>query len=237
MEQFKKNNNHYVFIYGNNFDILNQKIISSVDHIITDPPYNISKKNNLHTLKNKRQGVYFGKWDKQFDVLDWIEPFSKLIKKNGCFIIFCSYLYVSFVIKELEKNGFETKDVVRWVKLNPMPRNINRRYVQDTEYAVWAVRKSSKWIFNNNTKNYLRPEFRTAVVSGKEKTIHPTQKSLKLMNEIIKIHTNKNDLILDPFMGSGTTAISCLMSNRNFIGIEINKKFYNIALSRFKNKL
>lgn len=86
------------------------------DAIITDPPYNISKKNNFPSLKNKRQGVDFGPWDKNFDPCQWVRLYASLVKKNGCMIIFCSYFYVSFIVKVLDECGFETKDLLRWQK-------------------------------------------------------------------------------------------------------------------------
>ncbi|MBF7046557.1 site-specific DNA-methyltransferase [Campylobacter volucris] len=205
------------------------------DAIITDPPYNISKKNNFHTLNNKRQGVDFGEWDKEFDTCKWIEYFSPLVAKNGSVVIFCSYLYISFIIKKLENCGFVTKDILRWEKTNPMPRNINRRYVQDCEFAIWAVKKGAKWVFNKPLDSkYLRACFKTSLVSGKEKTSHPTQKSLDLMKQIIQIHTNENDLICDPFMGSGTTGVASIDLKRKFVGIELDKKYFKIAKDRMQ---
>lgn len=217
-------------------ELLSKEI--KVDHIITDPPYNISKDNNFSTMKSaRRQGVDFGNWDKKFDLFSWIESYSKLLSKNGSFIVFCSYRYISFIIEVMEKNNLIVKDVLKWVKTNPMPRNINRRYVQDTEYAVWAVKKGAKWIFNKPEDiAYLRGEFKTSTVLGKERTAHPTQKSLKLMKEIINIHTNENDIILDPFMGSGTTGLAAVQLNRKFIGVEIDDEYFNIAAHRLGNK-
>ncbi|ECP5912228.1 site-specific DNA-methyltransferase [Campylobacter jejuni] len=206
------------------------------DSIITDPPYNISKENNFHTLKSKRQGVDFGEWDKEFDTCEWIEYFAPLVTKNGSMIIFCSYLYLSFIIKKLGICGFITKDILRWEKTNPMPRNVNRRYVQDCEFAIWAVKNGAKWTFNKPIESkYLKPCFKTSLVSGEEKTSHPTQKSLKLMREIIQIHTNENDLICDPFMGSGTMGVASVDLGRKFIGIELDKEYFQIAKDRIQN--
>lgn len=206
-----------------------------VDSIITDPPYNISKKNNFSTLENPRKGVDFGFWDNNFDVCSWISDYVSLLKKDGSIIIFCSYRYISYLVTELEKNGVDVKDIIVWRKSNPMPRNINRRYVQDLEFAVWGVKKKSKWTFNKpSNKPYLRSLFETSTVSGLERTFHPTQKSLKLMDEIIKIHTNEDDVILDPFMGSGTTGVSALSLHRKFIGIEVVDEYYQIAIDRIK---
>lgn len=207
-----------------------------VDAVITDPPYNISKENNFSTMAKPRKGVDFGNWDKNFDVCKWINDYSKLVKKNGCMIIFCSYLFLSYVCDTLINNCFDVKDVLVWKKRNPMPRNINRRYVQDMEFAVWAVNKKAKWTFNKpENVPYLRSIFETPVVGGSERTIHPTQKSLNLMMDIIKIHTNTGDLIIDPFMGSGTTGVACKKLKRRFIGVELNKEFFNIAKNRINN--
>lgn len=209
-----------------------------VNHIITDPPYNISKKNNFSTMKNPRQGVNFGAWDNNFALLEWIEKFSKILDKNGSFIVFCSYKFISDIHKVCEISNLEVKDILVWQKNNPMPRNTNRRYVQDMEFALWAVKKGAKWTFNKpDNSPYLRSLYKFPVVAGKERTSHPTQKSLALMSEIIKIHTNPNDIILDPFMGSGTTGVAAVMENRYFIGIEKDKDYFKIAKSRLEEIL
>lgn len=208
-----------------------------VDHIITDPPYNISKKNNFTKMKNHRSGINFGKWDNgDFDLFSWIPKYSKILNRNGSMIIFCSYRFISYIANILEEaSDMTVKDILVWQKSNPMPRNVNRRYVQDMEFAIWAVKKNSKWVFNKpNDKPYLRSFFVSSVVCGKERTKHPTQKSLKVMKEIVLIHTNENQLILDPFMGSGTTGIAAVLLNRKFIGIEKDKTFFEIAQKRFK---
>lgn len=209
-----------------------------VDHIITDPPYNISKDNNFNTMKNPRIGVDFGNWDRgKFDLYSWIPEYAKLLNKNGAMIIFCSYRFISYIIDTLESEeaGMVVKDILIWQKSNPMPRNINRRYVQDMEFAIWAVKKNAKWIFNKpENKPYLRAMFTTSLVSGSEKLGHPTQKSLRLMEEIIKIHTNPEELVLDPFMGSGSTGEAALKNNRRFVGIEYDSHFFQIAKKRLE---
>jgi len=213
-----------------------QKENLKVDHIITDPPYNISKNNNFTTMSSPRNGIDFGQWDKEFDLYGWIADYVKLLDNNGSIIIFCSYLYISYLVQELEKNNIIVKDVLVWQKSNPMPRNIERRYVQDMEFAIWGVVKNSKWVFNKpKDKPYLRSIFSTSVVNGNEKNGHPTQKSLVLMDKIIKVHTNKGDTILDPFMGSGTTGVAAKNLGRKFIGVEKNDEFYNIANKRLQN--
>ena len=135
-------------------DLLLSKTI--VSHIITDPPYNISKENNFSTMNSVRTGIDFGEWDKNFDLFSWIPLYTKLLDKNGSMIIFCSYLYISDIIKVCEQSDLVMKDVLVWQKTNPMPRNVNRRYVQDMEFAIWAVKRGAKWVFNKpEDKSYL----------------------------------------------------------------------------------
>lgn len=220
---------------GNSYSLVKQFIAENllVDAIITDPPYNISKDNNFGTLKCPRRGIDFGNWDNNFNIYSWIDDYSKLLKPNGSMIIFCSYLSISYLIDKLTSCDICVKDIIIWKKTNPMPRNINRRYVQDLEFAIWGVKKGAHWTFNKpNNSPYLRSIFESGVVSGKERTIHPTQKSLKVMKQLITIHTNLNDIVLDPFMGSGTTGVACVLNNRKFIGIEISPKYFDIAQNR-----
>lgn len=206
------------------------------DHIITDPPYNISKKNNFATMSSaERKGIDFGDWDKGFDLVSWIPLANNILNPGGSFIIFNSYRNLTPIIEMLESTGLTVKDVIKWIKDNPMPRNMKRRYVQDTEFAIWAVKPGKKWAFNlPDDSKYLRAEFHTATVSGREKVNHPTQKSLKLMKQLIEIHTNNGDIIIDPFMGSGTTGVAAIESGRKFIGIELEKDYYRIAEKRIK---
>lgn len=230
---------NYKLYLGNAYTVIDELIKNNVkvNHIITDPPYNISHENNFNTLKCPRQGVDFGEWDKNFDLFSWIPKYEKILDKNGSIIIFCSYRYMSFIIKTMEESNLEVKDILVWRKSNPMPRNIERRYVQDMEFAIWGVKKGAKWIFNKDkNKSYMRSLFETSTVSGNERTNHPTQKSLQLMQDIIKIHTNKDDVVIDPFMGSGTTGVACLNLNRKFIGIELDKTYFNLSVERL-NKI
>ena len=207
-----------------------------VHHIITDPPYNISKPNNFPSMRQRRQGVDFGVWDKGFDLISWIPQYAEILDKNGSMIIFCSYRFLSLITQALESSNMLVKDILIWQKSNPMPRNTTRRYVQDLEFAVWAVKSGAKWVFNKPSDvPYLRSIFTHALVSGREKLGHPTQKSLKLMKDIIQIHTNPNEVVLDPFMGSGSTGAACLELGREFIGIERDKKFFAMAQKRLES--
>lgn len=205
-----------------------------VDCIITDPPYEISRENNFSTMEN-RTGIDFGEWDKDVDHTSWLSYVYDITTDNASIIIFQDWKKLGIIANELEKVGFEVKDMLRWEKVNPMPRNRDRRYIVDFECAIWAVKKNSKWTFNRQDDKFQRPKFIYPIVSGKEKTIHPTQKPISLMEDLIKIHTNENDIILDIFMGSGSTGVAALNLNRKFIGIELDKKYYDIAFDRISD--
>ncbi|MGZ9756404.1 DNA-methyltransferase [Mycoplasma sp. 394] len=205
----------------------------SVDCIIADPPYNISRKNNFHTIN--RQGIDFGNWDKDFDQTHWIKEVKVLLKPGGSILIFNDWKNLGAIAEALNQSGLIVKDLIRWIKPNPMPRNINRRYITDFEFIIWAVKPGKKWIFNfDNNKDYpyKKPEYNFAVENSKTVRIHPTQKPEKLIMELIKTHTNKGDLILDPFMGSGSTAIAAIKLGRNFIGSEISDDYFKKSQKR-----
>ena len=219
---------------GDAFELLGGVTDNSVDLVLTDPPYNISQKNNIKTMKDRnRQGLDFGDWDKDFDLTGWIDIVADKVTKNGAMIVFSSWKHLSEISLALAENGFDTKDIIRYVKPNPMPRNRDRRYVVDCEYAVWAVRRNGKWTFNRQDPKYQRPEFRFVPPTGKNR-IHPTEKPVKLMQSLVEIHSNPNDIILDPFMGSGSAGVASLNLNRKFIGIEMDKHYFDLAKERIE---
>lgn len=200
------------------------------DAIITDPPYNISKKNNFNTLN--RAGIDFGEWDKLFDISGWIDYAIPILKPGGNIIIFSAWREMGNIAQSLEQNNCEVKTLIRWCKKNPMPRNVDRLYVSDVEYAIWGVKKGGKWTFNKGDCSYRRPLYESGVVCGKERVGHPTQKSIQVMKNIILTHTNENDIIFDPFSGSFTTMESALSCNRKFVGTELDEKWIDIAQNR-----
>lgn len=211
---------------GDSYELLPKLPI--VDLILTDPPYNISRDNNFNTMSD-RQGLDFGEWDKGFDDLSWLELAVDRLSKNGSIIVFCSVRRISYIIEKLESLGLKYKDTIRWVKPNPMPRNRDRRYVVDAEYAVWCAR--GKWTFNRLDDKYDRPEI---VCTSPSHRVHPTQKPVQLMEQLICRHSNPGDVVLDPFMGSGTTGVACKNLSRSFIGIEKDPGYFAKARDRIE---
>ena len=204
-----------------------------LDAVITDPPYGVSRKHQLGYSNMGRSGMNYGEWDYDFDQKKWIKAVADLIKPGGTIIIFNDWKNLGVISEQLEKLGFIVKDIIRWVKTNPMPRNVDRRYVNDCEFAVWAVKEGKPWTFNKPAEvGYLKPEIITGIVPGGKNRLHPTQKHIEVMERLIEIHTNENDLIYDPFMGSGTTAVACKNKSRNVIGSEIDEKYYKLSMER-----
>jgi site-specific DNA-methyltransferase (adenine-specific) len=201
----------------------------SVDMVLTDPPYNIARDNNFKTMG--RAGIDFGEWDKGADLFSYIDECFRVLNKNGSFIVFNAWRNLGDIARYAESKGFITKDMLRLEKSNPMPRNRDRRYITDYECAIWFTMPKAKWTFNRQDKAYQRPKF----VCSIDKGLHPTQKSLNLMEQLVKIHTNESDVVFDPFMGSGTTGVAAKNLNRNFIGIELDEGYFEIAKNRINS--
>lgn len=206
----------------------------SVDLVLTDPPYNISKKNGFCSMG--RVGIDFGEWDKGFDLFSYMEFLPEILKKDGSAIIFNDWKNLGDISRYGEKLGLVVKDMIRWEKSNPMPRNRDRRYVVDFEVAVWLTMPKAKWVFNRQGASYDRPCFKGPLTPKGEKVGHTTQKPEYLMESLLLTHSNSGDTVLDMFMGSGTTGVACKGTGRKFIGIELDQGYFNIAKDRITNR-
>lgn len=204
-----------------------------VDAIVTDPPYGVSRTHQLGFSNMGRAGMDYGKWDYGFDQKEWIKLCAPLVKKGGSLIVFMDWKNLSYLVEEMEEQGFIIKDLIRWEKRNPMPRNVNSRYVMDYEVAIWATKGNKGWTFNKpEEKPYIKPVYVSGIVPGGKKRIHPTQKNLEVFKEIIKVHTNPGNLVFDPFSGSGTTILACKETGRDAIGVEIDENYYKKSVER-----
>lgn len=229
MKDYKDDNINLML--GDCLERMKEIPVGSVDLVLTDPPYNISRDNNFHTMG--RSGVDFGEWDKGADLFSYINVIFNLLGKDGSAVIFNDWKNIGEIAKYAESVGFNIKDMIRLEKSNPMPRNRDRRYITDYEVAVWVTKPKAKWVFNRQDSKYQRPKF----VHSIDKGLHPTQKSLKLMEELLLIHSNSGDVVLDCFMGSGTTGVACVNTGRKFIGIEMDENYFKIGSERVQKAL
>lgn len=249
---------------------------NSVNLILTDPPYIISKEtgmnsfyntvreneinnvrfvktedewkqykteNNITDDNNKenyiKYGTIYGKkycvktdygsWDNDFtlEILEkFIKNFYKKLKNGGTLIIFFDLWKISFLKELMEKHKFKQIRFLEWIKTNPQPLNSGLNYLTNCrEIAILGI-KGSKPTFHSKYDNgiYMFP------LQGGKNRFHPTQKSLSLFEELIKKHSNENDVVLDTFLGGGTTAFACKNTNRKFKGCEISTEYYEKIL-------
>lgn len=122
-------------------DMAKQEI--QVDCILTDPPYNISRTHQLGFSNMGRAGMDYGKWDYGFNQTEWIKHCLPFVKDGGSVIIFNDWKNLSYLAEALEANACVIKDLLRWEKLNPMPRNVDARYVVDFECAIGLLKVKS----------------------------------------------------------------------------------------------
>lgn len=184
----------------------------------------------------------YGDWDKNF-TMDKLEEFIKeyyqKLRKGGIMIMFFDIWKISYLKEIMEKCKFKQIRFIEWIKTNPVPLNSGRNYLTNCrEIALLGVKvgKStfhSKWdnaIYFDNMIDYYN-ESNSMIyqypIQGGKKRFHPTQKSLKLFEELVKKHTSEGDVVLDTFLGSGTTALACKNINRKFMGCEANKEYYD----------
>lgn len=217
-----------VISQGNCIEVMQYVPNESVDLLLTDPPYNVSQKSNFHTMG--RKGVDFGEWDHDFDQTKWLRLACAKVRKGGSAIIWNDYKNIGVMKEVLESEGFTVKELILWRKTNPMPRNRDRLYVTSVEVALWAV-KGKGWTYNRQRDTYENAIFEYPVVNH-TKRIHPTQKPLELFEDLLRIHSNEGDTILDCFSGGGTTAEACLRLNRNFIAIELDEAYIKSSNQR-----
>lgn len=218
---------------------------TSIDCIITDPPYNLglfmhNRNTNLGKMRDN-QFAYAG-WDNmeyrawKMNMNKFLSQCSRVLKKRGTLIIFMSVIKVADIIELAQKHGFYYKTTGVWHKTNPMPRNMNIHFVNSTECWIYFINNGTSGTFNNNGK-VMHDFLESSVCPSSEKKHgnHPTQKPLSILNTLITTLTNAGDVVLDPFMGSGSTCVSSALNNRRYIGIELEQTYYQIANDRIVN--
>ena len=215
---------------------------NSIDCIITDPPYNLGlfmhqRNTNLKKMRDNQfayagwDNLEFEKWQQNMKL--WLHECHRVLKKRGTLIIFMSIIKVGDLIKLAEQEGFYYKTTGIWHKKNPMPRNMKIQFVNSTECWIYFINDGTSGTFHNNG-SVCHDFFESSICPASEKKYgkHPTQKPLVIMKNLIEILTNPDDIILDSFMGSGSTCVAAKQLGRRYIGIELNEEYYKIAEAR-----
>ena len=196
------------------------------------------KKNYLKygSIYGKKYAVVtnYGDWDNDFtmDILEnFITHYYRVLQNGGTAIIFFDIWKITPLKEIMEKVGFKQIRFIEWIKTNPQPLNSSVNYLTNCrEIALLGIKKS-KPTFNSK---YDKAIYEFPLQGGKNR-FHPTQKSLPLFEELIKKHSNENDLVLDTFLGSGTTALAAKNTNRKFKGCEISEKYYDKIMGLMNN--
>lgn len=192
----------------------------SVDLVLTDIPYNACTRES-----NGLRNLDFGDADiGNFDVEELTATLCD--KTNGSIYMFCGFEQFSHIVKVMNAKGLSVRTIV-WEKTNPSPMNGEFLWLSGIEMCVYGKKKGA--VFNEHCKNSV---LRYPIASN---GLHPTMKPLAMFEYLVRVSTNKGGVILDPFMGSGTTAVACVRMNRHYIGFELNKCFYDIATERIKD--
>ena len=219
------------------YEFLQETPSDSVDLVLTDPPYEISKPYGFidsltkpdgtpqseRTLRRFGISLDFGEWDKnELNLLPYIQEMYRVLKPSGTMIMFYDIWKITPLKNMMEASKFKQLRYLEWIKTNPVPINSKINYLTNSrEIALTGVKKS-KPVFNSEYDNGV---YRYPIYHAKDR-FHPTQKSLKLFEDLIKKHSNQDDTVLDCFLGSGTTAVAALRTKRNFIGCEIDESYY-----------
>lgn len=233
----------------------------SIDMVFADPPYNLSGKSfalkgNMTggdwTKVNEKWDVYSGEDYQQFSD-DWISASVESLKKSGSIYICCSQHNIEAVLQSLRKAKCKVNNIIVWQKPNPMPNVTKRLFTHSVEFIVWAI-KGKGWTFNASELRAINPDKQRdgsdkmmrdvwvfPVVQGPERirdlsgrALHPTQKPLELVRRTIVASTHPGELVLDPFMGSGTTAVAAMQERRDWLGFEMDPTYIKAARKRIK---
>ena len=206
----------------------------SIDLILTDTPYGINFKSNMDT-KNRFDFI------ENDDNLDFFEPFIKeafrVLKDNTCLYLFCRFDNYPFFYNIVKKYGFNIKNCLVWEKNKALGGlgDMESSFLNNYEFILFAM-KGRRILF----KNRIGRQFglvKDDTISNPSQLLYPTQKPVQILRKLIKISTNKNDLVLDCFCGSGSVLLASKQLKRNFIGMDVNPKAVDIANSRLAQEV
>ena len=226
----------------------------SFELIFADPPYNLQLGEKLKRPDNSIVKSVSDKWDKfeSFKTYDdfcllWLKECKRTLKDNGSIWLIGSYHNIFRLGYHLQNLGYWILNDVIWRKNNPMPNFRGTRFTNAHETLIWASKnKESKYTFNYqslkclNDDLQMRSDWLLPICNGKErlkvngKKLHSTQKPESLLHRILLATTNKGDFVMDPFLGTGTSAAVAKKLGRSYYGIERDKNYFKAAQNRVK---
>jgi DNA modification methylase len=212
----------------------------SVDCIITDPPYHITDPASITFVGSKPTSVKkrWGHWEKDtFEeyeamVCSVIDQAKRILKENKVLIMWLRAEYGGYFARYAETIGFKLFTTLCWEKPNPVPHIRHTNYRSSFEYAMVVCNGKKSIPFNWLGQKRMKNVFKHPI--GNKVTAHPTEKPESLFSWHVEVHTDPGDVVLDPFMGSGTTGVVCAKTGRNFTGIEMNEAYYRMAHDRIR---
>ena len=209
-------------------NIMKQIENESIDLIVTDPPYLIKYKTSHRKNKDHDFCSEILNDDNEQLIIDYIRECYRILKNNTAMYMFCNCDKVDFFKQELENAGFKIKNMIIWVKNNWTAGDLKAQFGKQYE-IIFLVNKGRKY-FNGKR---ITDVWMFDRISGK-KQLHQNQKPVDLLKQCILKHSDENDIIFDGFMGSGSTGVACIETNRKFIGVELDKKYFEIAKERIE---
>ena len=209
-------------LHGDCFELLQDIPNESVDMVLTDPPYGMNFQSEYR--KHKYEKIM---GDSDLAWLDYfVNEIYRVSKPNTAHYVFCSFHHIDKFKQAIERK-FKIKNILTWVKNNTSMGDLKGDFAPKTEFIIF-FHKGRRLINGKRDPNVL--EFKRT-----RNELHPTQKPVDMTEYLIGKFSDEGDLILDPFMGSGTTGVACLNTNRRFIGMELEEDYFNIAKERIEN--
>jgi len=227
--------NNLNLMCGDSYKLIKKFPDNSIDLILTDPPYNLSKYStgNIKLSWRKEINNDLAEWDKkEFTPSDWVREFKRVLKPTGNIFVFTSYNLIG-KWHEAFDSEFDTFQFMVWHKTNPVPKIHKAGFLNSCELIVCLWNKGHIWNFGK--QNEMHNFIETPICMGAERLknpFHPTQKPLRVLRKLIEVASNEGDVVLDPFMGVGSTGVACKELGRKFIGIELDKKFFEAGKKR-----
>ena len=214
---------------------------ASVDLVLTDPPYQISRESGMQDSLEKQSGLSkfrirtkFGQWDEEFDIdllSEYLSEFKRVLRPGGTLICFYDLWKLSHLAQIAKDIGLSQLRFIEWIKTNPVPVNSKTNYLTNSREVAITCVKGSKPTFNSQ---YDNGTYHYPIYQGQRgERCHPTQKSLPLFRELVKKHSNPGDWVIDPFLGSGTSALAALQEGRRFLGSELSSEYFSSCRERF----